>query len=97
MPTLDDVLIPVLHITSRESEGNLVVVHPEGGKYIVLNETGAEVFQMMDGQRTLGEIAVAVSEKHDVPLEQVQTDVLALAKKLLDRGMVLEPQKWRTN
>jgi len=97
MPALNDVYAPAPQVASRESEGELVVVLPEQGKYIVLNRTGAEVFQLMDGQRTLGEIAVAVSERHDVLLEQVQADVLALVEKLLDRGLVLEPQKWRKN
>ena len=93
MPTLDSVLAPAPQVASRESQGELVVVLPEKGKFIVLNGTGAEVFQLMDGQRTLGQIAAAVSERHEVSLEQVQADVLALAKKLLGRGVVLEPQK----
>jgi hypothetical protein len=97
MPTLDDVYTPAPQVASRESQGELVVVLPEQGKYIVLNGTGAEVFQLIDGQRTLQEIAAAVSEHYDVPLQQVQTDVLILVKKLLDRGVVLEPQKGRTN
>ena len=93
MPTLDSVLAPAPQVASRESQGELVVVLPEKGKFIVLNGTGAEVFQLMDGQRTLGQIAAAVSERHEVSLKQVQADVLALAKKLLGRGVVLEPQK----
>jgi 4-diphosphocytidyl-2C-methyl-D-erythritol kinase len=93
MPTLDNVLAPAPQVASRESQGELVVVLPEKGKFIVLNGTGAEVFQLMDGQRTLEEIATAVSEQYEAPLEQVQADVLTLAKKLLDRGVVLEPQK----
>lgn len=88
MPTLNDVYVPAPQVVSRESEGELVVVLPEQGKYIVLNGTGAEVFQSLDGQRTLGEIAAAVSEQYDVSLEQVQADVLALAEKLLARGAI---------
>lgn len=88
MPNLNDVLRIAPGVVSRESDGELVVVLPEQGKFVVLNGTGADVFQSVDGQRSLAEIAVALSERYDVPLEQTQTDVLAFAQKLLDRGAV---------
>ena len=62
------------------------MVLPEQGKFVVLNGTGANVFQSVDGRRSLAEIAVALSERYDVPLEQTQIDVLAFAQKLLDRN-----------
>jgi hypothetical protein len=88
MPNLNDVLIIAPGVVSRESDGELVVVLPEQGKFVVLNGTGADVFQSVDGQRSLAEIAVALSERYDVSLEQTQTDVLIFAQKLLDRGAV---------
>ncbi|MBN1812870.1 MAG: PqqD family protein [Anaerolineae bacterium] len=88
MPNLNDVLRIAPGVVSRESDGELVVVLPEQGKFVVLNGTGADVFQSVDGQRSLAEIAAALSERYDVPLEQTQTDVLAFAQKLLDRGAV---------
>jgi len=86
MPNLDNVLSLTPGVVSRESDGELVVVLPEQGKYIVLNGTGADVFQSVDGERSLAEIAAALSERYDVSLEQTQADVLTLAQKLLDRG-----------
>lgn len=91
MLTLDDVLASAPGVVSRKSDDELVVVLPEQGKFIVLNGTGAEVFQMIDGQRTLEEIAATLGGRYAVPLEQVQADVLALAGKLLDRGAVRQP------
>jgi 4-diphosphocytidyl-2C-methyl-D-erythritol kinase len=88
MPNLDDVLILAPGVISRESDAELVVVLPEKGKYVVLNGTGADVFQLVDGQRTLEEIAAALSERHGVPVERVQADVLTFAQKLLDRDAV---------
>jgi len=86
MPNLDNVLSLTPGVVSRESDGELVVVLPEQGKYFVLNGTGADVFQSVDGERSLAEIAAALSERYAVPLEQTQADVLTLAQKLLDRG-----------
>ena len=88
MLNLTDVLSLAPGVISHESEGELVVVLPEQGKYIVLNGTGADTFQLMDGQLSLGDIASILGERYNVPLERTQTDVLALAQKLLDRGAV---------
>jgi hypothetical protein len=88
MPNLNDVLSLAPGVISRESDGEFVVVLPERGKFVVLNGTGADVFQSVDGLRSLAEIAAALSERYDVPLEQTQADVLAFAQKLLGRGAV---------
>ena len=88
MLTLDDVLAPVPGVVSRESDGEMVIVLPEQGKFVVLNETGAEMFQLLDGKHSVEEIAAALSGHYNIPLEQVQADVLALAEKLLGRGAV---------
>jgi len=91
MLTLDDVLLPAPGVVSRESGDELVVVLPERGRFIVLNGTGMEVFQLVDGRRTLGESAATLAGRYDVPLERAQADVLAFAGKLLDRGAVVVP------
>jgi hypothetical protein len=88
MPNLNDVLSIAPGVVSRESDDELVVVLPEQGKFVVLNGTGADAFKSVDGRRSLADIAAALSERYDVPLEQTQTDVLAFAQKLLDRGAV---------
>lgn len=91
MLTLGDVLAPMPGVVSRESDGELVVVIPEEGKFVVLNPTGAEVFRLIDGQRTLEQVATEISGQHEVPLERVRSDVLALAEKLVGRGAVHKP------
>jgi hypothetical protein len=86
MLTLDDVLTLTPGLVSRESDGEHVVVLPEQGKFIVLNQTGAFVFQSIDGRLSLKAIAAELSERHKVPLIQVESDVLAFAGELLKRG-----------
>ncbi len=86
---LEEVLSPAPGILSHQTHDELVVVLPGQGRFIVLNKTGAQVFQMMDGSRTLGEIAAALSQQYGIPLERAQQDVLALARKLLERAAVI--------
>lgn len=91
MLTLNDVLALAPGVISRESDGELVVVLPQDGKFFVLNGTGAEIFGLLNGQRPLDAIAAALHTHHPgSALEQVQADVLAFAEKILQRGAALK-------
>lgn len=82
----DDVLAAAPTLVTRESDGELVVVLPEKGKFVVLNATGARVLQLSDGTRTLREIADTLATEFDADQTQVEGDVLRFAKALVDRG-----------
>jgi hypothetical protein len=71
----------------REVSGELVIVDPEGKKILGLNGTGGNVWNMLDGARTLGDIAAELSETHAVESEQVLRDVLAFARVLVERSL----------
>ncbi len=88
MLDLDDVITPASGVISREADGELVVVLPEQGRFLVLNGTGAAVFRMADGRSTLDEIAAALGGRYDVPLDRARDDVLHFASQLLERGAV---------
>jgi len=93
MLSLDDVLAHAPGVLFRQSGEELVVVLPAEGRFFVLNRTGARVFQMIDGQRTLREIASALSQEYSISPDRAGQDVLALAGKLLERGAVILPPK----
>ena len=93
MLSFDDILSPSPGVLSHQSEDELVVVLPGEGRFIVLNKTGAAVFQMLDGKRTLGEIAAALSESYGISLECARRDVLAFVGKLLERGAVIQKEQ----
>ena len=40
-----------------------VLLYPEGA--VFLNETGAEILRLVDGQRTVGEIAADLAQRYD--------------------------------
>jgi coenzyme PQQ biosynthesis protein PqqD len=85
----DDVLIAAPTLVTRESEGELVVVLPEQGKFVVLNATGARVLHLSDGTRTLREIADTLAVEFDADQAQVEADVLRFAQALVERGALL--------
>lgn len=82
----DDVLTAAPTLVTRESDGELVVVLPEQGKFVVLNATGARVLALADGTRTLREIADTLSAEFGAEPVQVDGDVLRFAQSLVERG-----------
>lgn len=89
MLNLSDVIKTSDDIVTRETEGELVVVLPQEGKYVVLNATGAEILRLADGERTLDEIASEIADRFDADLSRVQDDVLNFAEDLSTRGVVV--------
>lgn len=73
---------------TRFGEEMLVVV-PRGSWQLVLNGTGARVFELLDGQQSVEAIArQLVSEYEGVALEEAQADVLEVLDDLVGKGAV---------
>ena len=68
-------------------EGGLVVL-PGKAQVKVLNPVGIRVFSLLDGARTVEEIASAVAGEFDVPAETARKDVLDFLTELADHGML---------
>lgn len=56
----------------------------------VLNETGAAAWRLLDGKRSLREIAGDLSREFDVTVEQVEKDLLVLVEDLLSIQAIRE-------
>lgn len=65
-----------------------VVVLPERGEVKVLNEVGGMIWELIDGIKTVREIAGVVTEKYDVPEEQIEADTLAFIGVLVEKKMI---------
>jgi len=89
MLSWDDVLRVESTIVTRESGGELVVVLPEKGKFVVLNATGARVLRLSDGARALREIADTIAAEFGADLARVESDVLRFAQSLIERGVLI--------
>ena len=55
--------------------GRPVLLYPEGA--VLLNQTGEAVLQLVDGTRTVGEIAAILSERYQEDVAADVTDYLA--------------------
>jgi hypothetical protein len=92
--TLESVCVPSDDVVAREIEGEIIIVPLVAGigdaddELYTLNETAHELWNRLDGQRTLGDVAVALGEEFSAPLEEIQTDVLGFATEMAARRIL---------
>ena len=83
-------------VVAREIEGEIIIVPLVAGigdledELFTLNETGKDIWELLDGRRSLQEVARELSERYTSEPEKIQTDVMGLVGELLRRGMVIE-------
>ena len=66
-----------------------ILIHLNTGVYYSLNDVGTSFWNMMDGQRTIGECAAAIATEYDAPREVVLADLLELANDLAAEDLAL--------
>ena len=66
-----------------------VIINLDAGTYVSLNETGSFLWERLDGEKKLGDIAAELAEAYGVSTEITRPDVLALAEALLNEGLIV--------
>jgi pyrroloquinoline quinone biosynthesis protein D len=76
------------HIKMRHDagRGRWIVLAPE--RVFNPDETAVAVLKNCDGQRTVADIAKALSEEYQAPLEEITNDIVAMLQDLADKGVV---------
>lgn len=91
MSEAPDILRKAAAVRFRNVGGEGVIVHQDAGEVMAVNATGAMMFELVDGERSLEIIAAEIADQHpDQEADQVLADVLAFADALLEAG-ALEP------
>jgi hypothetical protein len=70
-------------------EDETLVLKLDDGRMGVLNRVGGQMWELMDGARSLADIARECADTYDVDLAQVEADVIAYAQRLLERDMIV--------
>lgn len=71
----------------READGTAMLLVPEGA--LMLNPTAAAALELLDGQRSIAEIALQMAETFDVTEEQAREDVGTLLARLAERRLIV--------
>lgn len=71
----------------HDADGGAMLLVPEGA--LVLNSPAAAALALVDGERSVDEIAAAIVVRFDVTLERAHADVHELFERLEVRGFLL--------
>ena len=74
---------------SRIIDGEAVIVTPRKGLVTVLNETGAGIWQLLDGRNSVEDIINIISSEFHVSREEAEKDTLDFIKELEEKDMVV--------
>ena len=88
MISLKTVPIPNPNIIGRVVDGEAVLVLPEQGKVKVLNEVGAAIWELVDGERSIQAIVAEICQEFEVDENTVQEDTLVFMGELIEREIV---------
>ena len=67
-----------------------VVIKQDTAEVLVLNEVGARVLELIDGERTTAQLAAALEEQFVAPPEEIRRDLEHYLGELVAAGLVEE-------
>jgi hypothetical protein len=81
------------NIVSREIAGEQILVpirkkSADMAAIYVLNETGARIWSLLDGRRSLGEIVSLLADEYEVQPEIARADLVEVTDALMELGML---------
>lgn len=68
-------------------DGEATVYHPTLTTAVYLNDTGALIWELCDGDRTVSDIIEAIGRQYPESRTQIETDVTTLICQLTERGI----------
>jgi hypothetical protein len=65
------------------------VLHAETSELHALNDVGARIWELVDGERSVAAIAETIESEYEVDRAEAQADVVAFLQELAGKGLVL--------
>jgi len=65
-----------------------VLLHAQRGDYYSLNKVGARVWVLIDGQKTISDLAQEITEEFAISQEEAESDIIMLTDQLAKEGLV---------
>ncbi len=83
-------LRPRLHpqVAGRMIENEAVLVLADTGQVMVLNEVGGRIWELVDGSRTVTDIARILVDEYEVSEEQALQDVMEFVQLLMEKRVL---------
>jgi hypothetical protein len=81
---------PAADTVYRDLAEGGVVLHLGSGEYHGVNPVGALIWSLLDGTRTVPEVAAALNDRVEDPPPELETDVSTFVAELHDRGLLAD-------
>ncbi len=78
------------HVASRVYDGEALVVTPQNSRKHILSDVGTRVWDLIDGEHTLEQIAEIVAKEYEVTLETATGDIRDFIDVLEANGMLAD-------
>lgn len=75
-------------VAAKVMDGEAIMINLSNGTYYSMDGVGGLIWDLLDRERTLGEVAAAISARYDVGPEEAYADLECLATELLDEDLV---------
>ncbi|HEY3176118.1 MAG TPA: PqqD family protein [Candidatus Polarisedimenticolia bacterium] len=73
---------------SRVYDGEAFIVLPQSHQYKILNQVGTRVWELIDGTRTVDDMANIIASEYEVSIETAHKDVSDFISDLKENGML---------
>ena len=77
-------------VVAREVGGEMVLLDLASGQYFGLDPVGGRIWQLLaDRSQSLAELCDAIEAEFDAPRERIEADLVALAKDMSERELIV--------
>ena len=76
-------------LESSSLGGRLILYDPASGALHTLNRSAAEIFELCDGSRSVGQVLATLCGRYGVPEEEIGGDVIACLQELREKELVV--------
>lgn len=83
---LDTVLAQAENFNLEDMDGEMLLYHVSSTRTLHLNSSAAIIWQLCDGQRSVGDIIEVLKENYGDSGDEINADVLAAVTELTDGG-----------
>jgi hypothetical protein len=77
------------HVVHRSFVSETVVLNLRTGKYHGLNPTAGKMLEALEAAPTVADAVPVLAGEYGLEQEQIQRDLLALTRGLLERGLIM--------
>ena len=81
---------PVPGFQTQTLDGEIVLLHPLNNTILHINQTGALVWQLCDGLRSVTEIVIILSEAYPEARGQIERDVQKVIYEMAAQGALFK-------